>query len=292
MDRETSFSTLKAREYRLAKQNMDRFSRQEFGELVASPIGSIHKEHGITGLRARLLFEANYNFIEGSEETRSIMGAFAVSRLAHKESRPYKNDPYFVHPTRVAIRLIRDYDAKKYGYELVTAALLHDGPEDESAKVYSILGGREDTSKMSPAELQSGAFAQITANFGTRTAGLVSEVTKPISDSKKSKIDKIEKNRQYAYGVKQAIDLRFGVFLLKLSDFIENGVGIHHSEDEVKAQNIAVKYLPLYGIFLGAAETYYKQDRLTTQQFALTKDQLIKGHRRASELAATPINLQ
>ncbi len=95
-----------------------------------------------------------------------------------------------------------------------------------------------------------------------------------------------EKNVAYAQGVAAKIALSPDTFLMKLSDFTDNAVGIYWSEQTRKVQKLARKYGPVFDVFLAQLVQYEHSGMLTPQQIAVANKQLQLGKERCSLLAA------
>ncbi|MFC7959702.1 HD domain-containing protein [Rhodococcoides kroppenstedtii] len=165
--------------------------------------------------------------------------ALAVASYAHLEQRRTQRgdqvaDPYITHPSRNTLRLLR------YGctdQAVLVATALHDVVEDQPDRVVSLLGG----SDAAPDALRR--------HFGDDVADLVAAVTNPQRDPARDKAE------QYAEHVTAAIADR-RVFLVKLTDFVDNAGSLKYLADDAKRLKLAAKYAPLVPIFVRAADDH------------------------------------
>lgn len=153
--------------------------------------------------------------------------------------------PYIEHPLRGTLRLIR------WGVtdpEILIASLLHDTIEDCSEDIVRHFLGI-DPGDLTAVEIRRYVTEWMTDTFGARATGIVLAVTNPtFSEGATRK----EKNAQYVGHVREAITGRAEVFLVKLSDFVDNACGLPHNNvagNEGMVSRLATKYLPLVTIF-------------------------------------------
>lgn len=159
----------------------------------------------------------------------------------------FKTTPYIEHPLRNSLRLIRlgckDQD-------VVIAAILHDTIED-GAKVFV---EKFHNNKTDEPTARIALGKHIGAAYGERVLSLVESVTNDyVTDSDKSKLTISEKNSTYLKHVAQNIKGNSGVYLVKVSDFIDNATGLYHNNTPARAEKTkkqAAKYLPVVNVFL------------------------------------------
>ncbi|KQU32030.1 MULTISPECIES: HD domain-containing protein [unclassified Rhodococcus (in: high G+C Gram-positive bacteria)] len=178
-------------------------------------------------------------------DTAKIDEALAVASFAHLEQRRTARgdqtaDPYITHPSRNTLRLIR------YGVvddAVLVATVLHDTVEDQPERIVRILGGTD-------------ASDAIRSHFGDDVQSLVQAVTNPPKDPTRDKAE------QYAEHVTEIIqDPR--VFLVKVSDFVDNAGSLKYLADETRRTKLLGKYAPLVPIFQQAAASHGDALRLT-----------------------------
>lgn len=251
-------------------------------DYIGASLTDISVEHGPEGLLRRFELQAALSLREPDEIELAYDG-LQLARYCHETSDNYKGEPYIVHPLRVAIRVMRDYDITSGAF--VAAALNHDVVEDEPERAIDYLWlpneYGEYVQSVDVEQTRADALWAIEQRIAYRTSRLVGSVTNPVNEPG---LDKATKRQLYLENVQHEIMSDFDTFILKLSDFIENGVGLHHSEDPAKAMNVAGKYLPVYDVFGRAAEHYFETGRLTRYQYELTIRKLARGQTRAQQL--------
>lgn len=153
--------------------------------------------------------------------------------------------PYIEHPLRNTMRLLR------WGVtdpEIIIATLLHDTIEDCSEDIVKHFL-RIDPTDVTDIEMRRYVTEWMTDTFGARATGIVLAVTNPAFTKGSTRA---EKNTQYVAHVREAITDRAEVFLVKLSDFVDNACGLPHNNvagNESMVSRLASKYLPLVAIF-------------------------------------------
>lgn len=185
-------------------------------------------------LQVRLLADMQpYTDYEGRAR---ISAAFDLAANLHSEDRRSPGE-YISHPLRIANRLVTHFGIKDP--DLVIAALLHDTVEDHPRDLSELANFRPD----SVADAREAALFVVGDVFGARVKRIVEGVTNPIYDGTAD-----QKNDFYLDHVTHAIQDQ-DVFLVKLSDFIDNAVGLHHTESAELIRKLSRKYQPLYELF-------------------------------------------
>ena len=125
-----------------------------------------------------------------------LVKALEFGNLKHlKQKRKISDEPYFIHPIRVAINLIDEPDTD---IDVIVAALLHDTVEDTET-----------------------TYNEIESNFGRKIEILVNGMTKPDSKQKlTNEIDKFYEN--YFKKIRNYSEIDKRVLKIKLSDRIDN----------------------------------------------------------------------
>lgn len=165
------------------------------------------------------------------------------SKQTRKNRDSYKKTPYIEHPLRNTLRLIR------WGVndtDILISSVLHDVVED-GAHEYCRLFLNKKVGDTSLARKQLSLF--IKQAFGQRVAFIVKGVTL-LPSSARENLDKKEINEIYKLTVKEAIESDQGIFLVKLSDFIDNATGLPHGDDSEFIIKQVSKYKPMVPIFL------------------------------------------
>jgi (p)ppGpp synthase/HD superfamily hydrolase len=233
--------------------------------LLMTPLSGITHKDGVAGLKNRLMIEIK-GFDHSSIE--KISSALVVANLLF-DGIEYKQMPYTTHLLRVAIRLIRDYDVRDP--DTVVAALLHDSIEDVSERIVEIYGNESDT-----------AETVLERMFGAE----VSSTVRGLSNTVKPKgLSQLEKNKFYQNDVRDKLHKSYRIFLIKLSDFTDNGLGLHWGEDPVKTSKVAVKYLPVVQVFLDAIDHYEESGEMSSEIAEFARKKLIKSRPKIQSFA-------
>lgn len=176
-------------------------------------------------------------------ETDNISLAIDLATILHtKQTRrnrdKAKKSPYIEHPMRNTLRLL------KWGVtdtNILIASMLHDAVEDgsfEYCKKYL------RKSELNEAVAQKQLSHHIRNTFGSVVASTVKDVTNPISLSSSP-----TKNEDYKQHVKHVIHNNPNTMLVKYSDYVDNAIGITHSDNDEFITRQKVKYRPLLDIF-------------------------------------------
>jgi hypothetical protein len=233
---------------------------------VMMPLSGTTHRFGDPGLLQRLATEIKF-FDPDAQGLINQSVAIAYELFRNDE---YKGMPYTTHLLRVAIRLIRDYDVRDP--EIIAAAVLHDSLEDHPVELVKLLG--------EPGDLAFGALAGV---IGMRTAQFVEALTNdPTSDD----LSPEEKNVRYRDGVEKKLAMSYEVFLIKLSDFTDNAIGLHWGVDDARTVKLAAKYLPLFEVFRLAVNRYVAANEMPTAHAAHATKQLTNGRLRCEEFLA------
>jgi hypothetical protein len=187
--------------------------------LVEMPLHAITSVHGEPGLRERLAIET-----EGFAATDQdrVQRALALASRVHVADRRQR-EPYINHSLRVAIRVVSHY--RVADPDLACAGLLHDVVEDHASDLAPYGSHRE-------------AIALLAAQFGDRVAEVVSAVTNP---PRQPGLDADELYREH---VAASLLATPAARVIKVSDFVDNGVGLIHATGP-KLRRLAEKYAPL-----------------------------------------------
>ncbi len=240
------------------------------------PLSGITERHGVEGLYRRFSLEVNELTLE---EQYFCNRALFVAATLHSADM-YKGLPYTSHLLRTAIRLKRDYDITDP--EVLSAMLLHDSVEDHATELIEAASFLLPPSEQEQSVTEQ-AFTALSVIFSPRVATLVRNVT---NTPHLQPMTQTEKNVAYAQGVAAKIALSPDTFLMKLSDFTDNAVGIYWSEQTRKVQKLARKYGPVFDVFLAQLVQYEHGGMLTPQQIAVANRQLQLGKERCGLLAA------
>jgi (p)ppGpp synthase/HD superfamily hydrolase len=179
---------------------------------------------------------------------------------------------------RTALRLIRDYDVRDA--DIIAAMLLHDSVEDHADQLASFAPVETVPAQ---ADTTQKALAALGLSFSVTVSELVHNVT---NSPHTTAVSQEQKNAAYAEGVAIKIAKSPETFLMKLSDFTDNAVGIMWSEQTSKVKKLATKYLPVFEVFLQQLSVYEDSASLTPKQITTARQQLLIGKQRCSLLAA------
>ena len=180
-----------------------------------------------------------------------------LTSILHAEQRrrprvPGQEALYIEHPLRVSLRLLRQGVKDP---ATIKGALLHDAVEDGSITFARDFLGEQDVDEPRARER---FISFISESHGRDTAAVVSAVTNDyVPEEQKAHRSKEEKNRLYREHVVREINSDERALLVKLSDFLDNGGSLHHTDIpgfEEKTKGQAVKYLPLSEVFLEKLE--------------------------------------
>lgn len=195
---------------------LDRYPRP----LEAMPLHQISQELGTVGLIDR--FQREISSLDEPARAQ-VLSAFELAKELHSEQTRAKGQPYIDHLLRVCLR-IKVY----FGVDdpdILSAALLHDSLEDQSQKLEALgVGGQTPEDVLSE-------------RASPKVLELVSAVTNPEFDVSK------DLNGQYREHLETIINGDSpGAILIKLSDFMDNGLGIFYGPEE-RWQKWATKYI-------------------------------------------------
>lgn len=216
---------------------------------------------------------------DGYEHRQKTALAIELAAYLHQDdTRGGTNveKPYISHPLRNALRIIR------YGCtdsDIVAAAILHDTVEDHCFTMYELYYGVKTTDEETA---RHGALAMLTDLFGAETSRIVEAVSNPLVSDE---ISKSEKTALYRSHVAEAIhDPK--VFMVKFSDWVDNAVGLHHTEGTRIVWRLANKYLPLADIFEEMFEQHRNYLPVNSNGLQAIQDHIKLGRERLSLLAA------
>lgn len=205
----------------------------------------------------------------GSEP--ALRDAMSLASLAHRnQTRPGRHgthEQYITHPLRNTLRNIRFGCAD---LDVLAATALHDTVEDQAEQLVLLLGGD------AAAPARDEALRQLDAHFGPTVAGIVDAVSNP---PKPADLSPAEKNERYVAHVTATIDDP-RVFLVKVSDFLDNAGSLGDLQDADKRNRLRTKYAPLVPVFARAASQHgdaldlggIGHDRLVAALQALASD--------------------
>jgi len=249
-----------------AADGVDEFDQVQ---LTAMPLSGITHRFGVEGLTKRFMIALD----DLSEPDRdACRRALGLAKYLHRND-VYAEHPYATRLLRVAIRLIRDYGVTEPS--VITAAVLHDSLEDHPDELIELAV----RAGFNPED----GFEAVAALTDRITADLIQGVTNPL---KPPDLTESQRRALYADNVRTKIAESFEVYLIKLSDFTDNAVGLHWSEGQEIIVRLAQKYLPVFQIFLDQTATYEASGFLGPSEAAIARSQLTAGARQCRRFLA------
>lgn len=238
-------------------------------QLEALPLSGLTHTRGVDGLARRFLLVVEH--LPADDQALCHRSLLLALHLHGKDT--YKGLPYACHLLRVAVRLARDYGVTDG--RLLSAAVLHDSIEDHADDLVALAhrlapgpdgdpGPGTDTTARPTTAAEALAFL-VDGQVAAIVTGLTNQPAPATADAD-------ERRQLYADNVEAKIAGSFEVFLVKLSDFTDNAVGLQWSEDAAKTAKVASKYLPVFDVFENQVSVYAAEGRLTPAhaQLALT----------------------
>jgi hypothetical protein len=215
---------------------------------------------------------------EWTDEDRvRIAQAYELAKTIHAY-QVYKGKPYIYHLLRVANRIAGQGYLEQPDADVVIAGILHDGIEDQFKEFLSDYPGEDEV--IDPFVAQAEAFKTLEGGFGKRAAIFVKAVTNAPKDPNVT-LTYEEKMEQYADKVESATNT-FEGWLIKFSDWCENGLGIIHSElapDSPQMAHFERKYFgKVFITFTNRFKEY--QHLLSDEAQKYVTEQLTKGYQR------------
>ena len=160
------------------------------------------------------------------------------SKHTRKNRDSYKRTPYIEHPLRNTLRLM------KWGVDdidILVGSVLHDVVEDGSHEYCRLFLNKKIEDEILARE-QLSRF--INHEFGERVELIVADVTNEVNLESSA-----NKNEDYVKHVKNSITNNPEAFLVKLSDFVDNGTGLWHGDDTDFVKKQSAKYYPMIDVF-------------------------------------------
>jgi (p)ppGpp synthase/HD superfamily hydrolase len=224
------------------------------------PLSGITHKHGVDGLLKLAINELEEI---GPDAKEKVGAAIELAAMFHWRDT-YKDMPYLTHLLRVTLRLIRDYSITDA--TILSAAVLHDSVEDHGEEIIAYTGYKFKTPEDALASL-----------VGHETANIVNHLSNTPTPTR---LDQAAKNLHYLEGIRHKLYVSYKVFIIKLSDFSDNAVGIHWGEDYTKSAKVAAKYLPVFEVFEEACRHYLSSGELSQAHYDYAMKQLENGRKR------------
>lgn len=162
--------------------------------------------------------------------------------------------PYIEHPLRNSLRLVRLGTIKQ---EIIAASILHDTVEDGSF-VFAKRQGLSNRIAADEHQSREMLTAHIEERFNGETRRIVIGVTNEIPPADHKNFTTEQKHQIYYNHCKNEVVNDPAIFLVKLSDFIDNATGLYHNVatmDPEKVRSQARKYRMVTDMFEHAART-------------------------------------
>ncbi len=199
------------------------------------------------GLKRRLFYEVEDTNWSETERSRVYQLVDLVTDQYHYGD-PRDDKTYATHVLRVTTRLLSvDHFNARQSPDMIIAALLHDVIEDRPERLLDELPLNK--AEKSPENLtarrnqRARAIAVIAAQYGPSVANMVWQLSNGIYDSQDMTTD--EKHRHYQAHVRHLLEQGGDTALIKLSDFVDNCLGLEFNPDEKHSLKLAAKYKPL-----------------------------------------------
>lgn len=258
------------------------FSRKLEDKIHSIPL----KEMDAAVLTYAILDIASENMLNRDRINYAIKLAAYLHRNDYRRNRgPLPKTHYIEHPLRNTLRLMR------WGVldeDIIVASILHDTVEDHGLTIVREFTNHtvdfEDDSKHTVEEdvtVMKLALEYVKNVFGARVAYIVDGVSnRPFVPG----LTKNEKRAAYAQHVIESIAQDVAIFWVKLSDFVDNAIGLYHnniSENSGMIAHLALKYAPLVPVF---QEIVQRTDMLESTRVEILV-QLESGKKRLEELS-------
>lgn len=198
-------------------------------------------------------------------DEEDIKSSISLATILHAHQKRgnrgnFTTTPYIEHPLRNALRLIRLGVKNK---DVIVAAILHDTVED-GAKSFVEKFKDYNSENIHELDAREELKNHIKNVYGKNSLRIIDAVTNDyIADTDKEKMSAIEKNRIYLEHVKNNIKNNPEVYLVKVSDFIDNATGLYHNDipsRSAKTLKQAVKYLPVVEHFISSLKEMNPKD--------------------------------
>lgn len=193
-------------------------------------------------LLQRAFLEVDSTTWTDEQKERVKQTARDVVERYHKDDT--RDDHTFAtHVLRVANRIIsRNHFNHRDEPNLIIAALLHDVIEDRPERLL-------DEAELEESDI-TGRIAQrkqaleaISTEYSPEVAGLVAAVSNEIYD--KTRFTGLQRQERYRNHVIELMESSSDARYIKLSDFIDNCLGLEYNPDTDKRAKLARKYKPL-----------------------------------------------
>lgn len=234
------------------------------------------KDLGVGGLCREVVGLVGVGDVVGRERLGDSVGWAVVLHEGSVRKNPIRREdgsyhdesPYVTHPLRNTLRLgllgERDVD-------VLVASVLHDTVEDEPERICGVGEG-----VLGDVELRERALGVVGERFGERVRFLVGSVSNPLLDRW---TPREVRNRVYAEHVDGAVHADVGTFLVKVSDFVDNALSLHHNTDKSRNGRMAEKYLGVVPVLQSAFRKHEGElrGRLSVEGFAALEGKLGKA---------------
>lgn len=210
------------------------------------------REMGESGLLQRLDYEVETTDWTQEQKNQVKHLAAMVVNVYHAGDKRDDNT-YATHILRVACRILSTQHFNlRQSPQMIIAALLHDTVEDHPERL--INEDSLDEHDMSPTNLEARrlqrqrALEVVEQQYGASVAEMVDDVSNPIYDH--TGLSTSERQTIYREHVTHVMSRELPARYIKLSDFIDNCLGLEYNEDERKKVKLAHKYKPLLPVML------------------------------------------
>jgi (p)ppGpp synthase/HD superfamily hydrolase len=250
-------------------------------EILPSPTFELELKNKTQDQLLELIFEQNQHWSD--DDRLMVNAAHHLAEQLHTDDS-HRDLPYPYHYLRNAARASGYLEV--HDPEVITAIILHDTVEDHPDDILKIAThGTVDAAEGMPvpddpyAKQQVG-LKTIEALFTPRVAELVATVTNPPESEDNLSYD--EKLDRYHQKVASAVATTDG-WLIKFVDWVDNAVGIIHSEGKLPPDRLA-HFKRKYGLVLPLFEARFQksdlQEKLSDQAKVYVLDQFRLGRER------------
>ncbi len=215
--------------------------------ILNSSLRELTQDGGERVLLERLHLEVDRTSWDYDQKERVKQLADTVVTKYH-EGDTRDDNTYATHILRVACRILSgDHFAIRDNPDLIIAALLHDTIEDRPERLLDEEPlDQNDYSPENLAALQDQrdrALYVIKDAYGQNVTEMVEAVSNPIYD--KTKLDQNQRQEFYRHHIRELMASESDARYIKLSDFIDNCLGLEFNPEKDSRYKLAQKYRPL-----------------------------------------------
>lgn len=235
------------------------------------------REGGETALLQRLYYEVETTEWSREQKDRVKQVADLVVQIYHAGDMRDDNT-YATHVLRVACRILSTQHFNlRESPQVIIAALLHDTVEDRPERLLDEDALNEhdmsDINLNDRIEQRHRALGVVEQEYGSTVAEMVDDVSNPIYD--KTDLSMADRQDTYRTHVTAIMSSESSARYIKLSDFIDNCLGLEYNADARKRLRLAYKYKPLLPVmleFVLASDIYEDMKNRITQELFMANE--------------------